>query len=126
MNIREAILKTADLFERKPEMFNFMESRIPHDCGTPGCAIGWMGYFLGAPRDALIIAVFDLIGIDDSGFYVRMSELSELGPDGEVWTRSPSVCAETLRLYADRYHPASPTVYRPGADVVRSMLEEVA
>lgn len=105
MNIRQAILKTADLFESQPHLFNFQRIRFP-DCGTPGCAIGYVGYFLGITDSTVHPVCQQILGVDSDVFYDRMS-ISAMQRGG-VWTRDANECVARLRIYADKYHPAEP------------------
>ncbi len=109
MNIREAILKAADHIERNPRMFNFDEVVVPGNCGTPGCALGWIGHFSGVrPTDLQIWAFVNrdvckpILGMPAGTFYDRMDELH----GQTTWRHSAAECAFALRLYADKYHPA--------------------
>jgi hypothetical protein len=102
MNIRDAILKAADHIESHPEEFDFHSVDRP-GCGTPGCALGWIGVFGEVTKPAgrsWLGAVSDYIAVDSVVFYQRMSEL-----DG-YWTVFHDSCARALRAYADKYHPA--------------------
>ena len=107
MNIRTAILKAADSIERNPHLFSFGSVAIPNkDCGTPGCAIGWIAYH----RKGDVIfgrswLPHKTIGISDVQFYKRMINIY----DGHKWKFSADECASTLRKYADKYHPAQNT-----------------
>lgn len=111
MNIRQAILKAADHIEKNPYLFRYSEISVPDDCGTPGCALGWIGCFMGGnyyedDRGQKIcfpsvsaVARKDL-GLLAPAFYERMINLAP------GWTCSAEECARGLRLYADKYHPA--------------------
>ena len=116
MNIRQAILAAADSIEQNPDMFNFMANERPDlSCGTPGCALGWIGFYLGVgtarsmptptaramgcPKMSLPSSVSGE-RYEDWGFYRRMYKLY----GGYGWKHAAPKCAETLRLYADRYH----------------------
>lgn len=116
MNIRQAILLAADHIERNPQLFKFEKVRVPRDCGTPGCALGWIGYFMrltipfvGYENTSTDVAI--AMGLPErhgkgaftnSGiFYDRMDSLRET-----TWMRCPMECAKTLRAYANRFHPA--------------------
>ena len=50
MNVREAILAAADHIETYPKKFSFASVEVPsrRSCGTPGCALGWIGHFAGS------------------------------------------------------------------------------
>lgn len=107
MNIREAILRAADHIERNPGEFDFQRTYTPSapGCGTPGCALGWIGCFLGLKSDASTVDVAVAMGITGRlvaswTFYDRMEEISR------DWHITAGVCAKTMRLYADKYHPA--------------------
>lgn len=108
MNIREAILKAADHIERYPADFNFGSIRVP-ECGTPGCALGWISHFVGEKpsRCGFYKAAAAAMGLTaevlpDITFYNRMTELRH----AHDWRINSSICASILRLYADKYHPA--------------------
>ena len=93
MNAYEATLATAKLFEQRPELFRFSETNIP-DCGTPGCAIGYIGYFMGHTG---CISGEKTIGVDSGEFYDRMRPLAPF------WIIDATTCARGLRLYAEKY-----------------------
>ena len=126
MNIRNAILKAADHIEANPSLFTFSEIFIPNDCGTPGCALGWIGFFANAaknmnnwwanaykdsPRCTLSAVTDDdhpsEMGIDQGVFYNRMDDLSKIRHNGRFvsWHHNAKECATSLRIYADEYHP---------------------
>jgi hypothetical protein len=118
MEIRDAILRAADHIERHPQDFNFGSVSIPV-CGTPGCALGWISAYCDFPRgEHGFSKCCDLLGLEpefqtgiklDAGafkdqsftFYNRMKKLG-----GSSWCSNAINCAEALRLYADKYHPA--------------------
>lgn len=110
MNIRQAILKAADHIERNPGQFNFMAAGVPHPCGSPGCALGWTGHFMGCTDGfnevcsvmGLAITRPELPELGEFDFYNRMDAIN--GDNG--WRWEASKCAATMRLYADKYHPA--------------------
>lgn len=102
MNVRQAILATAALFERDPSAFDFNKIRVP-DCNTPGCAIGWICAFSGVAHSEYIGVGREILGVSEEDFYHRMNEFQ---PHTSTWCLQADWCAEVLRLYADRYHPA--------------------
>lgn len=113
MEIRDAILLTADLIETTPSEFDFFSIEIPEGpgCGTPGCAVGWICCFQGIHEDS----EFDRgVGGDACSFYQRMAEID--GHDWEAsgnwgpWTKDAAHCARNLRIYADRHHPETTAV----------------
>jgi hypothetical protein len=108
MNIRDAILQAADHIEGNPTDFYFSATDVPDNCGTPGCALGWIGFFAGVRRGSPYYTVCDQLGLPvapvsledgDRSFYDRMHSVSE------DWVNDPLECARALRLYADKYHP---------------------
>ena len=94
MNVYEATLATAELFEREPKMFDFSRVVVP-DCGTPGCAIGYIERFMGFEG---VIDGNRSLGTTRTEFYERMSELVT-----REWINNASICAVGLRLYAEKY-----------------------
>ena len=121
MNIHDAVMKAADHIERNPHLFEFDMNPVPHDCGTPGCALGWVGYFMRTGECAADVACVMSLPSEpwaecvwgwqpndhtpEFAFYNRMTDIS----GGTKWTRDPIICASTLRLYAAKYlTPAKP------------------
>jgi len=112
-NIRQAILMAARSIEQNPELFNFQSFVAPNkSCDTPGCALGWIGIYLGATiRDQLSITVNGyrfqdgLISIAETLGYHHPDEFyAQLDAIG-AWRNKASDCANTLRLYVNKYHP---------------------
>lgn len=106
MNIGTAILKAADSIEQNPNLFNFSSIFNPNpDCGTPGCAIGWISLWSGKAWEFPGSAIHKAMGVNtDTCFYKRMNSLV-----GHGWQLEAAVCAKALRLYADKYHPVTHT-----------------
>ena len=113
MNIRQAILKAADSIEQYPKLFDYNSCKCPnYGCGTPGCALGWIGFHLGravkvnGARQGKFenglddIASFTTDDGDAVTFYNRMHGISRFS-----WQKNAAKCAKALRLYADKYHP---------------------
>lgn len=103
--LRQAIMKAASYIERHPAEFNFGAYHVP-DCGAPGCAIGWIEHFAGTKRgDTLICEGQFFSGKDwepkQLKFYADMDSLSR-----GYWRYDNVDCARTLRLYANKFHPA--------------------
>jgi hypothetical protein len=105
MNIRQAILKAADHIERHPAEFNWNSCDMP-GCGTPGCAIGWIGYFyfggkaVKHERHYLLSTISNTaLGVSSGMFYGRMDDFVI------SWTEDAVRCAVALRGYANKYHP---------------------
>lgn len=114
MDIRTAILKAADHIERNPKLFDFCATWVPDDtdCGTPGCALGWIGHFANIQRGcsygAEIYVAPALVEADEmfssaSAFYSRMDAVA----GATAWRWNAEACAAALRLYADKYFPIS-------------------
>lgn len=107
MNIYNAIMTAADHIESDPGSFNFSRSRVPAACGSPGCALGWIGFFLGTTGiHACDVAIE--IGVDctlnpnrkpEGNFYERVDALV-----GSEWIFNAAKCVKGLRLYAAKYH----------------------
>ncbi len=123
----DAIMKAADQIQHFPKLFDFGSTERP-DCGTPGCALGWVATFLGLKKVWWDTEVFyKLLGIDKGGmtgnggddeFYARMDAFS--GSAG--WRFDANTCAATLRLYAEKYH-AKPKVRTDVHPYVQKLLE---
>ena len=132
MNIRTATLKAADSIEQNPDNYLFMSNQKP-DCGTPGCALGWVGFHLGVAENENGCSLYHLVVADvlgfiappdtfvyaDRPFYGRMDDIN----NSIEWRHSAKKCAAALRLYADKYHPAD---NQGMPDVVRSWFDEKA
>lgn len=108
-DIRTAILKAADHIEANPGSFDYSSLKVP-DCGTPGCALGWIAVFRGhsARTHTGLRACFalegDPAGVKSRVFYQRMDRLSDRFKS--KWREDAAICAHALRAYADKYHPA--------------------
>lgn len=113
MDIRTAMYKAADSIEMNPDLFNYGSCGRPDpSCGTPGCALGWIGFHSGVKfiedgkRNGRFVKglddVADLVVPDRDActFYDRMTSFDY------SWMRSAKKCAKALRLYADKYFPA--------------------
>lgn len=117
MNAYQSILRAADHIQANPQLFDFERTRIPGNCRTPGCALGWIGFFAGKTQARIRvmlgfsflhrgIAIVTLDGGSDPvlpvtarEFYGRMDNLT-VGN----WREDANVCAEAMRRYAARYH----------------------
>lgn len=139
--IRTALLRTAERFERRPSSYDFQRGYIPEDeGGCPCCVLAWVGHDLGLPatkpaewgkdyndENPYHGTVGEILcgrGAQHE-FYDRLNELrSEIRLDDEdglptyAWTRDARVAAEAIRLYADRYHPLE--------KAIQEAIEEVA
>lgn len=104
MEIRQAILKTAGVFEAAPNLWYWCNTHVP-SCGTRGCAAGYIAAFMGWPAGEVISDCKGIgaLGITNAEFYERMRETCGY----LLASASPSEVVKGLRLYADRYHPAA-------------------
>jgi len=104
--MRDAILKAADQIESSPSTFDFHTVDRPDlSCGTPGCALGWIGFFANvktSDRMSFVSATAAALGVDSMYFYERLDQCC----DSEDWMNDPALCAKALRAYADAYYPA--------------------
>ena len=110
--VYEAIMLAASQIEGNPEKFDFMATEVPSTCRTPGCALGWIGHYLGMGSRTEYIShrhVPEKLGIqspnpDDphSGAVAFYRILDGFGESG--WRHSAAICAATLRKYAKKYH----------------------
>jgi len=123
--LRQAILQAADHLELHPETYDFMSVHIP-SCGTPGCVIGWVGYFLGVDPGKAIGGEFlyetPIMGVSSHIFYTRLDAF--LQP--RSWIVNASIAAATLRKYADLYHPEETQPEVQSYPEVRRELERIA
>lgn len=116
MNIRIAILRAADQIMHNPQTFDFDSCVRPDGCGTPGCALGWISVFanrfgINPVRNAANLLLPDSRR-PEAEFYdrMRMIETEHLGVHRGSWHHKAEVCARALRVYADLFHPAAPTL----------------
>lgn len=103
MNIYTAIMKAADLLERHPSLWDYHNVNVP-ECDTPGCALGWIGFFMGRKAGSTITGIG---GVGQGDFYSRMGGIQYTDPDWMSkpdWIHSAAVAARCLRAYAETYH----------------------
>ena len=108
MDIRTAILKAADRIESNPAAYSFVRSGKP-GCGSPGCLMGWIGFYAGVSEDRRNAATYasqvaqQLFGMGhwSQAVYLITSHASGYAKDAKV-------AARLLRAYANKYHPAPP------------------
>jgi hypothetical protein len=118
-SIYTAIMKAADKIESEPFRFNFGSTDFP-DCGAPGCALGWIGHFLGYTETKYdsypngVLTVTKDLGVPAEShydfnnlFYSRMEQLVR------GWRAEANKCAQALRLYAAKYHAPAKPVQQP-------------
>lgn len=122
MNIRRAIFRAAKHIEKYPRRWQYMSITVPKGCGTPACALGWIGYFAGLQGQSLddVARAMGLRrtkhprnlvepGLPQWTFYQRINRLVgkpsifDTGP--HLMSAEPREVATLLRQYADKYHP---------------------
>ena len=105
MNIRNAILSTASLFEARPTSLDFTQYTVPPDPSRPSCPLALIGYYLDMKGTGDKVAKL-MIGTGGTGitpqssFFRRMDEIAGTNK----WIEDAAICAKTLRYYADMYH----------------------
>jgi hypothetical protein len=102
--IRAAILDTARLFETRPGLWDFWHNSTP-DCGSPGCALGYIAFHLGVKSGDVQDEFCPLVlGIDVSKFYADL----RFSLDGKTVLSEMSIeqVVRALRAYADKFYPA--------------------
>jgi hypothetical protein len=127
VNVYEAIMKSANQVETNPREFDFGSIGVPtSECGSPGCALGWINFYTGTsanrrafadPYNRMCISPA-VLGLPLSGlFYVRMDNLCS----DQSWRVSAPLCARTLRLYAAKYHGHE----KPPRNFARDLYEQL-
>ena len=119
----EAIMKAAGMIKRRPNDFHFFTTEVPDgECGSPGCALGWIGHFAGGAR--WFIDVPEMLGLGYGGefeFYSRMDRLVK----SVEWRYEAGLCATALRLYAEKYHGDEKPKVKTGVHpFVQKLLEQ--
>lgn len=103
--IRGAILRAAERIERDPRMWDFNKIYVPSDCGTPACALGWIGFELGMEVSKSIgRTARALFGSDGAMKFYRDFNMAS-GQSISI-IDGPDV-PRALRAYADRYFSAT-------------------
>jgi len=104
--MRDAILRAAYHIEHNPEQFDFHGIDRPNNCDTPGCALGWIGFFANIDPSGvqcIVKATATALGTSSAHFYDVMDTCAETSG----WIDSAQLCAKGLRAYADKYFPAN-------------------
>jgi hypothetical protein len=110
VNIYNAIMRAADLIERTPQLYAYHNIYVPK-CGSPACALGWIGHFAGAKdsgrTDGLtnVGYVGDFVLGEDSVDFYNFMDLHT----GKNWRDDARECARGMRIYAgDRFAEQAP------------------
>ncbi len=109
--MRSVILQAADSIEKFPDLFQFTSLDTPAppedgDCGTPGCALGWIAFHMGIKQTSALNGwsqsgeVYKALGIKEDCCFPELVTIDE------YWARSPEHCARALRIFADLNFPA--------------------
>lgn len=109
MNIREAILRAADHIEMTPKRWDYWQTNVPSECGTPACAVGWIAYFVGGYQGKTFSQACEkVLGVTHETFWRRMTRVycDEVMCGKSLGGLSAETIVQLLRLYADKYHPA--------------------
>jgi hypothetical protein len=122
MQIYDAIMKAAHYIELNPQQWKFRNIQIPmNECGTSGCALGWIGYFLGMERGSVVAYVARALTghkTDCGGIFYQ--QLAEFGCD--VFVDKPATVAAALRRYAAKYHASEKPHFTGLPDIVRDIF----
>lgn len=103
MNLHSIITTAANAIENDPTSFDYGCIDQPRsECGTTACALGWIVFYAGQQAfDGLLNARAEkVLGIPywgQGGFEWRMDEINQR------WRDNATLCAETLRRYADKH-----------------------
>lgn len=140
MNLYYAIIAAAEQIEKHPGSFKFTTTSVPEDdCGSPGCALGWVAHFAGYEdlhadyidgysqvgrfaRDFMKVPVERNQRNAEMSFYGRMDRL-ESADAPQPWIDDPVVAAQTLRKYAQMYHGHEKL--RPTSELVADLMAKV-
>jgi hypothetical protein len=124
MNVYDAIMKAAEHIEQSPSTFHFGAYLVPSDCGSPGCALGWIGMFAGRHRAGVAVNLVakEILGVTGAEFYDRMAHINAAKRPSGWWRDTPQIVAENLRAYAAKYH-APPK--RTDAELVTALMARV-
>jgi hypothetical protein len=101
--IRGAILKTADLFERKPHLYSYRNIEVP-ECGTPGCMLGYIGMYLGVKKGSFVKRDVSCgaLGMEPEPTLYALGHENFAG-----YTSDAAKAVSLLRAYANKYFPAT-------------------
>lgn len=103
------------------DQFNYQCTLVP-ECGSPGCAVGWVAHFRGVMPSVRVIdeMCMDALGIQYWGTFVpRMDSLER--PE-EYWRSNADECAAVLRRYAARHHATDKAAVTGLPDIVREIF----
>lgn len=121
-DIYTALMKAADHIKHNPKNFMFSASGVPcaNECGTPGCAMGWIAAYMGHESGTEFYAAHKELGLSPEAqdnvpshgahvsfaFYNRMDSIH----GSYRWRCYADECARSLRLYAAKYHAPKPAL----------------
>jgi hypothetical protein len=113
MNVRQAILSTADQIEKFPHTYSFYANSPDNNYGV-GCLLGWIGRFaglFGEPNCGVAGKVLGYPGGELAATGPFYAEIDDLLGD-PLDKLEPKHAARGLRLYADKRYPAIPDSVR--------------
>lgn len=119
--IRAAILKTADLFAQRPDLYNYRRVSIP-ECGTPGCMLGYIAAHLGMATHGRVHGLQDVLGFHHDELYSFAMDWRAANAPGFPYTDHAHVAAGVLRAFADARFPAENAAPVVAADPSRALI----
>jgi hypothetical protein len=115
MNLRDAFLKVADLYERRPSAYNYFATSTPSDeAADKGCPLAWAAFYMGSGcANADIFAHAHLGEQDFQPFSSRMNALENHANlcSSSCWHQDPVSAVSLLRRYVDIYYPEEKTTH---------------
>lgn len=110
MNVYNIIMAAADQIEKDPGSFKYSKPVVP-ECGTPGCAVGWIGTFANVAAGTCVTDVCrDVMGIpgpEDRShlrYHVPYNIFEQRMQDIHAGWRLPEHVSGAMRRYAEIHH----------------------
>ena len=126
MNVYDAIMAAAAHIEAVPTSFNFMNSDLPEKrCGSPSCAVGWVGFFRGIHGGTCWTAAPEALGVSYFDFVWALDEcVMELGLVAS-WRHDAKTCAAAMRHYAKKRFGEPRAMARPTSALVADLMTKI-
>lgn len=108
VTVKDAIYRAANFIESNQNQYDFFNTIKPNDCGSPGCVLGWIGYFYGTEEKVAGEIAKEMFPnfnhpVPEMLFYDELSKIRRsLGLD-QAWQKDANIAAQCLREYANRY-----------------------
>ena len=102
---RDAFYKAADVIERNPDMYGFLNVEVGDD-GCPACMWGHVGRVLGFGSDVCVEVVAWALGMNTDSLYTYSGKWNDKGfddPSTEGYVRDAPEAAQRLRNFADKH-----------------------